>query len=99
MSAANSSPNSAELGAGRRVEVNTSDITAPMVSAATSLLYCAHKENGDYQYVGLDWMTGALRERWTFPDDSRLWGHHHDRRRRRPADLGGAFGVKRVIGN
>jgi len=73
MSAANSSPNSAELGAGRRVEVNNSDITAPMVSAATSLLYCAHKENGDYQYVGLDWMTGALRERWTFPDDSRLW--------------------------
>src|SRR3954471_12372930 len=73
MSAANSSPNSAELGAGRRVEVNNSDITAPMVSAATSLLYCAHKENGDYQYVGLDWMPGALRERWTFPDDSRLW--------------------------
>src|SRR3954463_12642782 len=73
MSAANSSPNSAELGAGRGVEVNNSDITAPMVSAATSMLYCAHKENGDYQYVGLDWMTGALRERWTFPDDSRLW--------------------------
>jgi len=37
------------------------------------LLYCAHKENGDYQYVGLDWRTGALRERWIFPDDSRIW--------------------------
>src|SRR3954453_20276081 len=73
MSAANSSPNSAELGAGRGVEANNSDITAPMVSAATSLLYCAHKENGDYQYVGLDWMTGALCQAWNFPDHSPLW--------------------------
>ena len=71
--AANSSPNSAELGAGRGVEVDNSDIMVPVVSAPTGLLYCAHKENGDYQYVELDWMTGALRERWTFPDDSRLW--------------------------
>src|SRR3954466_9674968 len=101
MSAANSSPNSAELGAGRRVEVNNSDITAPMVSAATSLLYCAHKENGDYQYVGLDWMTGALRERWIFPDDSRVWNAFGGITTvLEDGDLliGGAFGIKRVIG-
>ncbi len=35
-------------------EVDNSDIIVPVVSAATGLLYCAHKENGDYQYVGLD---------------------------------------------
>ena len=54
-------------------EVDNSDIMVPVVSAATGLMYCAHKENGDYQYVGLDWETGELRQRWIFPDDSRLW--------------------------
>jgi hypothetical protein len=82
-------------------EVDNSDIMVPVVSSATGLLYCAHKENGDYQYVGLDWRTGALRERWIFPDDSRVWNAFggittilDD------GDLliGGAFGVKRVIG-
>ena len=27
------------------------------------LLYAAHKENSDDQYVGVDWKSGALRER------------------------------------
>jgi hypothetical protein len=53
-------------------EVDNSDIMVPVVSAKTGLLYAAHKEHGDYQYVGVDWMTGELRERWIFPDDSRL---------------------------
>ena len=46
----------------------------PVVSAATGLLYCAHKENGDYQYRqdSTD-EPGELKERWIFPDDSRVW--------------------------
>jgi len=40
-------------------EVDNSDIMVPVVSAKTGLLYCANKENGDYQYAGLDWLTGG----------------------------------------
>ena len=82
-------------------EVDNSDIMVPVVSAGTGLLYAAHKENGDYQYVGLDWMTGALRERWIFPDDSRLWNAFGGITTvLEDGDLliGGAFGIKRVIG-
>jgi len=81
-------------------EVDNSDIMVPVVSAATGLLYCAHKENGDYQYVGLDWMTGELRERWIFPDDSRVWNAFGGITTiLEDGDLliGGAFGIKRVI--
>ena len=62
----------------------------------------AHKENGDYHYVGLDWTTGALRERWIFPDDSRLWNAFGGITTiLEDGDLliGGAFGIKRVIGS
>lgn len=82
-------------------EVDNSDIMVPVVSAATGLMYCAHKENADYQYVGLDWMTGELKERWIFPDDSRLWNAFGGITTiLEDGDLliGGAFGVKRVIG-
>lgn len=81
--------------------VDNSDLAVPVVSAKTGLLYAAHKETGDYQYVGLDWLTGELKERWVFPDDSRLWNAFggvttilDD------GDLliGGAFGIKRAIG-
>jgi hypothetical protein len=81
-------------------EIDNSDIMVPVVSAATGLMYCAHKENGDYQYVGLDWQTGALRARWIFPDDSRLWNAFGDITTiLEDGDLliGGAFGIKRVI--
>ncbi len=54
-------------------EIDNSDIMVPVVSAATGLMYCAHKDHGDYQYVGLDWLTGELKQRWIFPDDSRRW--------------------------
>jgi hypothetical protein len=54
-------------------EIDNSDIMVPVVSAKTGLLYCAHKRNGNYEYAGLDWMTGELKERWIFPDDSREW--------------------------
>lgn len=82
-------------------EVDNSDIMVPVVSAGTGLLYCAHKENGDYQYVGLDWMTGELRERWVFPDDSRLWnacGGITTVLEDGDLLIGGAFGIKRIIG-
>jgi hypothetical protein len=74
----------------------------PVVSAATGLMYCAHKEKGDYQYVGLDWMTGELKERWIFPDDSRLWNAYGGITTiLEDGDLliGGVFGIKRVIGS
>jgi hypothetical protein len=83
-------------------EVDNSDLMVPVVSAATGLMYCAHKENGDYQYVGLDWMTGELKERWIFPDDSRLWNAYGGITTiLEDGDLlvGGVFGIKRVIGS
>jgi hypothetical protein len=81
-------------------EVDNSDIMVPVVSAKSGLLYCAHKENGDYQYVGLDWLTGELRERWIFPDDSRVWNAFGGITTiLEDGDLliGGAFGVKRIV--
>jgi hypothetical protein len=83
-------------------EVDNSDIMVPVVSAKTGLLYCAHKEKGDYQYLGLDWMTGELRQRWVFPDDSRLWnacGGITAILEDGDLLIGGAFGIKRVIGD
>jgi hypothetical protein len=81
-------------------EVDHSDIMVPVVSAKTGLMYCAHKDNGNYQYAGLDWKTGELKERWIFPDDSRLWnGFGGITTILENGDLliGGAFGIKRVI--
>jgi hypothetical protein len=83
-------------------EVDNSDIMVPVISAATGLIYCAHKENADYQYVGLDWMTGELKERWIFPDDSRVWNAFGGITTiLEDGDLliGGAFGIKRIIGS
>jgi hypothetical protein len=83
-------------------EVDNSDLMVPVVSAATGLMYCAHKESGDYQYVGLDWMTGELKERWMFPDDSRLWNAYGGITTiLEDGDLliGGAFGIKRMSGD
>ena len=54
-------------------EVDNSDVMVPVVSAATGLLYCASKSNGDYEYIGLDWETGEIKQTWQFPDDSRAW--------------------------
>ena len=82
-------------------EVDNSDIMVPVVSAATGLLYCAHKVDGDYQDVGLDWMTGELKERWIFPVDSRLWnafGGITTVLENGDLLIGGAFGIKRIIG-
>jgi hypothetical protein len=82
-------------------EVDNSDIMVPVVSAATGLLYCAHKESGNYQYVGLNWMTGELVQRWVFPDDSRVWnafGGITTILDNSDLLIGGAFGIKRISG-
>lgn len=81
-------------------EVDNSDIMVPVVSARTGLLYAAHKENGDYQYVGLDWNTGVLRERWIFPDERRIWnafGGITTILENGDLLIGGAFGIKRIV--
>ena len=81
--------------------IDNSDIMVPVVSAKTGLLYAAHKENGNYQYVGIDWTTGAVRARWIFPDDSRLWnafGGITTILEDGDLMIGGAFGIKRVLG-
>jgi hypothetical protein len=81
-------------------KIDNSDIMVPVVSAATGLMYCAHKENGNYQYVGLDWETGVLRERWIFPDDSRVWnalGGITTVLANGDLLIGGMFGIKRII--
>jgi len=81
------------------LEVDNSDIMVPVVSAATNLLYAAHKDDGVYQYVGLDWTTGSLRERWIFPDDSVLWnaaGGITTILENGDLLIGGVFGIKRI---
>ncbi len=82
--------------------IDNSDLTVPVVSAKTGLLYAAHKEHGNYQYVGIDWTTGAIRERWIFPDDSRLWnafGGITTILEDGDLMIGGAFAIKRVLGD
>jgi len=73
----------------------------PVVSAATGLLYAAHKDKdkGVYQYVGLDWSTGEIKSRWTFPDDSRRWnalGGITTIMENGDLMIGGVFAVKRL---
>jgi hypothetical protein len=84
-------------------EIDNTDALVPSISAATGEMYVAHKEHGDYQYVGLDWKTGAIKDRWEFPDDSRAWnGFGGIATILENADLmiGGVFALKRVhVGN
>jgi hypothetical protein len=81
-------------------KVDNSDTVVPVVSAATGLMYCASKQNGNYEYVGLDWMTGEVQERWVFPDDSRVWNAYGGITTvLENGDLliGGMFGIKRIV--
>lgn len=57
--------------------VDNTDMMVPHVSSKSRVLYAANKVGLRYEYVGLDWETGALKGRWTFPTDSALyntWG-------------------------
>jgi hypothetical protein len=82
------------------MEVDNTDIMVPVVSAATDLIYCATKIDGDYAYVGLDWSTGAARQTWLFPDDSRKWnalGGITTILEDGDLLIGGAFAIKRLV--
>lgn len=82
------------------MEVDNSDIMVPVVSAATNLIYCATKIDGDYAYVGLDWTTGEIKQTWKFPDDSRVWnafGGITTILDDGDLMIGGAFAVKRLL--
>ncbi|MBO3276870.1 hypothetical protein [Pseudomonas schmalbachii] len=54
-------------------EVDNTDVMVPVISAKSDMIYLASKQNGDYEYVGLDWKTGKQKASWQFPDDSRKW--------------------------
>ncbi len=79
--------------------VDNTDTMVPHVSAKSNMLYVANKVGLRYEYLGLDWETGAFKARWTFPTDSALYntwggiGYFLD-----DGDLitGGFFGAKRV---
>lgn len=54
-------------------DVDNSDWMPPTISASTGLAYIANKQNGRYEYLGVDWRSGDIQARWVFPDDSVLW--------------------------
>jgi hypothetical protein len=54
-------------------DIDNTDVMVPVISAASRMIYLASKQNGIYEYVGVDWDTGAIKARWPFPDDSRKW--------------------------
>ena len=37
------------------------------------MIYLANKVNGKYEYVGVDWNSGAIKAHWRFQDDDRKW--------------------------
>ena len=81
-------------------DIDNSDIMVPVVSAATGLMYCANKSDGDYEYVGVDWNDGKIKQRWQFPDDSRVWnafGGITTILEDGGLMIGGAFAVKRLL--
>ncbi|RYH53002.1 MAG: hypothetical protein EON54_14080 [Alcaligenaceae bacterium] len=81
------------------MEVDNTDVMVPVISAASRMIYMANKTNGIYEYVGLDWNTGAIKARWVFPDDSRKWNAYgRITALLEDGDLmiGGAFAIKRV---
>jgi len=50
--------------------------------------------------VGVDWATGELKQRWVFPDDSRLWnafGGITTVLENGDLLIGGMFGIKRIV--
>jgi hypothetical protein len=81
-------------------QVDNTDIMVPVVSAATGLMYAANKENGVYEYVGIDWMSGEIKARWPFPDDSRRWnalGGITTIMQNGDLLIGGVFTIKRLV--
>jgi len=84
-------------------EVDNTDVMVPVISRQSGMIYLANKEKGNYEYVGLDWKTGAIKARWPFPDDSRkwnAWGGITALLENGDLMIGGIFATKRVhVGN
>jgi hypothetical protein len=82
-------------------EIDNSDIMVPVVSAwAGGFVYAANKVRGKYEYVALEWGTGAIHGRWAFPDASRVWnafGGITTILEDGDLMIGGMFAVKRVF--
>ena len=71
----------------------------PFASVKTRILYVANKVGLRYEYAGLDWKTGKLKARWTFPNDSVLyntWGGIGYLLKDGDLIVGGFFGAKRI---
>lgn len=80
-------------------EVDNTDVMVPVVSAASRMIYLASKQDGRYEYVGVDWDSGETKARWPFPDDSRKWNAYGGiTALLEDGDLliGGVFAIKRV---
>jgi hypothetical protein len=52
-------------------EIDNTDVMVPVISAASRMIYLAHKQNGVYEYVGVDWDTGEIKARW--PSNACIW--------------------------
>lgn len=80
-------------------EVDNTDVMVPVVSATSRMIYLPSKKDGIYEYVGLDWDSGAIKARWSFPDDSRKWNAYGGiTALLEDGDLmvGGVFAIKRL---
>ena len=80
-------------------DIDNTDVMVPVVSAESGMIYLANKQDRNYEYVGLDWDTGAIKARWPFPDDSRKWNAYGGiTALLEDGDLliGGAFAIKRL---
>lgn len=80
-------------------EIDNTDVMVPVISAASRLIYLASKQEGVYEYVGVDWNSGEIKARWPFPDDSRKWNAYGGiTALLEDGDLliGGVFTIKRV---
>ena len=63
------------------------------------MIYLPSKKDGIYEYVGLDWDSGDIKARWSFPDDSRKWNAYGGiTALLEDGDLmvGGVFAIKRL---
>jgi hypothetical protein len=56
-------------------EIDNTDWMPPAISPKNGLAYFANKVDSTYEYLAIDWKTGAQVARWRFPDDSVLWNN------------------------
>jgi len=54
-------------------QIDSTNHSYPVVSERDGLIYLGHKASSGYQFVAMDWNSGAIRERWMLPDRGRSW--------------------------